>query len=288
MNDRSVMLIHLILAIGVPSGVLAYYAATGMTIEGLLFGAIMAFCMIPIIAFGMYMWVSGRGQMWINGVNWKALDESQSKRTVRLMGITMALFCLGIYACVALILEDFMLFIYGFVALMVLLFVFIYYVNSKKYRAKPATDPKMSTGTMVLVSVLVVMLSVVPAMYTTSMLGDGNINVNVTDDYISVEGPMFEYKEFKYDEIERYFIAEDFPRGSRTNGFGTSSIQSGHFLNSWFGDYMLASYTSSRPCVVIFYGGEEYAFNQQTVEETRNIFEQLEDKMSIPPQPWGS
>ena len=277
MNDRSILWIHLILAIGLPSGILLYSIAAGTSIESMLLNVIIAFCVIPIVAFGMYMWVSGRGQMWINGVNWKALDEYQSKRAVRLMGLSMAVFGIGLYLSFMFIAESLTIFILLIVILIVGLLVFLVYVNTKKFRSRPAKEPKMSQSTMLAVSMIVIFASVIPAFMMTDVFGDGNINVNVTDDYVSVEGPMFKYREFNYDEIDECWLDKNFEKGKRINGYGTSNIKSGHFENSSFGRYMLASYAKVTPCIVISMDGEIYAFNQSTVEETQDVY----DKLSI-------
>ena len=284
MNNKTILLIHVILGFGIPVGILGYSLMTGVGGDSLLFGAILMLCMIPTIAFGMYMWVTGRGQMWINGVNWKALDEAQATRTVRLMGILMALMCLAIYASLCLLFIDFMIFIVVLVAILVGFGYVIYYVNSKKYRAKSAGAPTMSMNTMLAISVAVLAVSAVPAVYLCGAFGDGNINVDLADDHISIEGPMFK-EEFKYTDIDDYYIDMTFDKGKRTNGFGTSTIASGHFWNLQFGDYMLASYTQVKPCIVLVVNGDHYVFNQSTAELTQQMMDDLTGKMPVPPSP---
>ena len=275
MNDKGVIAIFVALAFGVPAAVLGYFYISGVGGSSLMFNAVLLFCFIPIIAFGMYMWATGRGQMWINGVNWKALDEDQAKRTVRLLGLLIALLCVALFACTVMIFYDLTI---GLVTMAIAIAAFmypIYYVNSKKYRAKPAKEPRFSANAMIAISVAVIIASVAPALMVSEFVGDGTIKANVTDDYVSVEGPMFPLKEFDYDKIDNIVLDANFDKGRRTNGFGTSTIMSGHFQNVTLGDYMLASYTQVKPCIVIEYEGEHYAFNQSTVEETQDVYDRI-------------
>jgi len=280
MNDKSVIAIFVALAFGVPAAFLGYFYISGVGGSSLMFNAIMLFCMIPIIAFGMYMWATGRGQMWINGVNWKALDDDQANRTVRLLGLIIALLCVALYASMVLIFYDLTIALVSMVVAIAAFMYPIYYVNSKKYRAKPAKEPRFSANAMIAISVAVIIASAAPALLMSEFVGDGTIKANVTDDFVSIEGPMFPLKEFDYDKIDDIILDSNFDKGRRTNGFGTSTIQSGHFSNGTLGDYMLASYAQVKPCIVIEYEGEHYAFNQSTVELTQKLFDDIKDKMT--------
>jgi len=282
MNDKGVIAIFVALGFGIPTVILALQIFAGYNESSLLFNGIIAFCFVPLIAFGMYMWTTGRGQMWINGVNWNALDEGQSQRTVRLMGLLIAALCIALFVSMALIFYDLTLFIIVMAAIIAAFMYPIYYVNSKKYRAKPAKEPRFSANAMLAISVAVIIASAAPALVLSDMVGDGTIKVNVTDDYVSVEGPMFPLKEFDYDKIEELKYDSNFDKGRRTNGFGTPTIQSGHFWNETFLDYMLASYAKVKPCIAIKYEGRWYAFNQSSVELTQQLYDDINDKMSGP------
>ena len=286
MDERSALRYYSFLSIALPSLVVVCGFIFGYDAWSLVIAGMMSFIFTPIMAFGLYMWTTGRGQMWINGVDWKAFNSAQSDKAVRTIGLAITVFSFIVLIGISFLFESALIFALLFVIGLIAVFYSVYYVNSKKFKTnRDPVSRKMPMNKMIAVSIVILAGSAVSSFFMLSELGtDGEIHVNLNDDNVSIEGPFFSYREFAYSEIDHFYLDDDFEKGKRTSGYGTSEIKSGHFRNSQFGDYMLTSYAKIEPCIVLYFDNKYYVFNQSSADDTYNIFEALRSKM-LPKEP---
>ena len=148
----------------------------------------------------------------------------------------------------------------------------------EKWRYQAPTFP--SKGSVAAV-VIIFALATIPVSYAASSIStDGQIGITLDEENFTVVGPMFDHT-FVYSDIEQFYLDEDFDKGKRKMGYGTSTIKSGKFQNSQFGNYELASYAKVKPCIVIMVDSEYYAFNQASDKETQDLFTELKERITV-------
>jgi len=286
MDGRSALKLYSFLSIALPSVVIVCGFVLGYDVWSLVIVGMMSFIFTPLMAFGLYMWTTGRGQMWINGVEWKAFNDAQSDKAVRIMGLTITGFSFILLIGISFLFGSVLIFVLLFAVGLILVFYAVYYLNSKKFKTnRRPVSGKISMNKMITISVIILAGSAASSFFMLNELGtDGEIHVNLNEDNISIEGPFFNYREFAYSDIDHFYLDDDFEKGKRTSGYGTSEIKSGHFRNSQFGDYILTSYAKIKPCIVLYFDNEYYVFNQSSADDTYGIFETLKSKM-LPKEP---
>jgi hypothetical protein len=105
-------------------------------------------------------------------------------------------------------------------------------------------------------------------------VNSGSVNVSPEEDGIRINAPMTNVY-IAYDDIDSVEFREEFTAGTRTNGFGGTNISSGKFKNAEFGDYTLARYKGVDAFIVIHTGGRTVVFNQNSVDRTAEIYDEL-------------
>jgi len=121
---------------------------------------------------------------------------------------------------------------------------------------------------MVGIPVLIVLVTVF------FVAGMGSVTVTMDDDRLRVDAPMVD-RTISYDDIISAELRYDLDPGTRTGGFGGTYISSGNFRNGEFGTYTLAIYKNVQAYIVINDGHRIMAFNQNSVERTVEIFNEL-------------
>ncbi|MCL2890422.1 MAG: PH domain-containing protein [Methanomassiliicoccaceae archaeon] len=106
------------------------------------------------------------------------------------------------------------------------------------------------------------------------LINSGSVSVSPEDDGLRINAPMTNVY-IAYGDIDSVEFREEFNAGSRTNGFGGSNISSGKFRNAEFGDYTLARYKGVDAFIVIHTGGRVVVFNQDSVDRTVEIYNEL-------------
>ncbi|MCL2607356.1 MAG: PH domain-containing protein [Methanomassiliicoccaceae archaeon] len=106
------------------------------------------------------------------------------------------------------------------------------------------------------------------------LAGTGSVAVTMDDERLHVDAPMVD-RTISYDDIISVELRYDFDPGTRVGGFGGNYISSGNFRNSEFGTYTLAIYHDVRAYIVINDGHRILVFNQNSVDRTVEIFNEL-------------
>ena len=253
-----------------------YVAFSNGSFLGLLMPAVNLFVMFPIIMMSAYMWLTGKGARFINGVDWSKLNEQETKNKVSSIGFWIMISMIVIMYGLAVISSHIWigLGILGFSAVL----AFVVLIRTV---AGGSSRPMITLDSMKALSILLVvtLVSVVPTTYlSTELKSSGSVDVSLEEETFTVKAPMFDHT-FKYTEIEEIRYDADFDKGTRKWGYGSETICSGKWKNSEFGNYELAAYTKVRPCIVISVGGDIYAFNQSSDDATLNLFNDLKNRM---------
>lgn len=253
-----------------------YVAFKNSTFLGLFMPAICFFVMFPIVMMSAYMWLTGKGARFINGVDWSKLSEQETKNRVSSIGFWIMVSMIIVMNGLAVIPS------YIWVGLGILGVGSILAIVIAIKTVVGGTGRRMiSVDSMKALSILLVvaLVSLVPTTYiVTEFTSNESVDVTVGEDSFTVKAPMFDHN-FKYSEIEEIRYDADFDKGSRKMGYATDTICSGKWKNTEFGDYELAAYAKVKPCIVISAGGGIYAFNQDSDDATLNLFNDLKNRI---------
>ena len=228
---------------------------------------VMSFCCFPLAILGIYMWATGNGWRWTNGVDWTKMDDEQRRATASHIGKYIAVSMTIVTVSIPFMLSNFIVGILMIAAGCILALVPFINLGNRKLKA-PVWDGRKTALGVAAVSIVCLAVPFIPVGNTDS------VNVTFDEESFRVSAPMFDH-EFRYDEIEQHELDPDFEKGSRKWGYGTPDIMSGKFRNSQFGDYELASYAKVGPCIVISVGGDIYAFNQSSDAATQACYDEL-------------
>lgn len=262
---------YLIIALLIPTLLTIGYAALGG--DETLFFAITMFCGYPITIWGMYMWHVGSGFRWVNGIDWSKHDHGTNVRICRYVGKYIMAFGIVFTWAMSTIFASLVLFIIGTILSIILCIIpFIKIgIRGPDGLGDSILDNRRKIMSILAVSILTI---VPPAIVLDSDASSTPIEITFNEHYVSVKAPMFNH-DFLYEEINEIHLDEDFDRGMRIMGYGTTSICSGKFDNDSFGRYELAAYNSCDACIVISVGGEIFAFNQSSLSKTNTVYMEL-------------
>ncbi len=251
----------------------------------LFMNSVIFYCTIPIIVYGFYMWIEGSGHRWINGVDWTKLTPSQLPYVSRFMGKIMVIGTVVFAIALSFLLYEvpigIITVVLGCVVYMAILFYGIAHATNKEFLDKAEFYKPCSrkTGIAIMIASIIIIGSASTVILSESTSSE-SVNITLEDEYFTVKAPAFN-QSFDYDKIEKMYLDEDFDKGKRIGGYGTPTIHSGTFKNSEFGNYSLASYTNIKPCIVIFYNEDYYAFNQSSDAATKELFDLLSSKIKL-------
>jgi len=285
-NKKKLIVILIVVSLLTPLTTLYLSLVTGLFSLKIIFLLIMMFTMMPIMAMGAYMWITGKGHWAIKGYN--TMSKSQqvyydadkmARDTGKITTIGCAACLLGV--CALLYMQDGVLIFIGVVAIVVFVTVF-YYGTGRKYLKDPTkTTPQINDYHRMTKAAMWVGIGVTAVILVAIgiFIASGNVNATMEDERLHVDAPMVD-KNIFYVNIKSVELREDFDIGSRTGGFSGTNVLSGNFNNYEFGDYTLACYKNVRAHIVVESKHEGVVvFNQKTVGETVNLYNQLLEKL---------
>ncbi len=238
--------------------------------------AINMLCIYPIVAFGAYCFLEGKGYRSVNGIDFSSLTENQKHSVMQSVGLYMMIG--GVVMMVAmgcLMVNVILLLVMIFIGtvIMIIPFLRIESIKGKQFVER-------TRNSKIMIFAVVSLVAIVP----TYILMDGqysmdSIEVQFEDDRIVVNAPMSGF-DIEYEDITYVGYDPEFDKGVRLVGYGTPTIKSGQYQNAQFGGYTLASYTKVKPCVYIEVGERYYAFNQSDEEKTEAAYQELLSRVS--------
>lgn len=99
------------------------------------------------------------------------------------------------------------------------------------------------------------------------------------DQRIEIDYPMYSY-DFPVAEIEQLELVDEVPSGMKTNGEATDQYARGHFRLKELGKSRLYIFKNNPPYIKIKLAGTYIFFNEQDPDQTKRLFEQLQQQMS--------
>ena len=164
------------------------------------------------------------------------------------------------------------------VAVLPLCYSYLYYKKQLKEgtytteNSVTASLPKSSKAiTIVVLAILAVVLPI--TMFT------GDINFVAGETALTIEADYYNDATVSYDSIDDIELRETTADGLRTGGFGSARLLMGKFKNDEFGFYTRYTYSDDTGCIVLTVGGEKLVIACETVEETKELYETLKEKI---------
>lgn len=290
-RDRKILISSFAVSIAIPVITLVASLVAGAFSSKIMFVVLMMFIMLPIMAAGVYMWTTGKGEWAISGYN--TMPNSQKEyydSELMSKDIGKLLFVIGLVCLVGFSLIFYVprgtLVMIGTIVLMIVVFVvYAMYWKGGRYLKDPNVRPPSASkedkkkqyihigaGVGVAAVILVIVFMFV---------GMGSVDATLDDEKLHIDAPMVN-RSIYYEDIVDVELRYDMDYGSRIGGFGGTNVSSGNFNNAEFGDYTLAIYNSARSvCIVVEpESGKMMVFNQGSVEETESFYLELLEKLS--------
>lgn len=132
-----------------------------------------------------------------------------------------------------------------------------------------ASPAQKMAARLILVGVLV---------FVAVALVAGSAEVVFGEDSLTVEASFWQDMTISYDSIESvsYVTGEEMPAaGIRTYGLGNLRMLMGTFANDAYGSYTRYTYDSCDDCVVLNVSGMTVVLNGPSVDDTRQIYQEL-------------
>ena len=108
----------------------------------------------------------------------------------------------------------------------------------------------------------------------------GKVEIELTDTSLVADATYNKAFVVDYCDIESVEYLEDHDAGSRVVGFGSPKIGVGHFESEKFGSYTRYANTQCRACIVIKTENETLVINGKDATETKQIYEELTEKLA--------
>ena len=256
------------------------------------FQSILLFTLFPIIALSAYMWLTGKGAMFIAGYNTSprhVREQYDTERLAKFVGklvfFSVILMLLAMES-IFLLTEAWPFWVLLSAGMAIIIGGIVYMNTGGRFLKEGATDPKLLRteedkkrerqtlyallvlGAIITAVIVIVLVLVAPAGGWTPPPGrwpqgrcpDGEQAHTVRS----------------IDSVE---LRDDLDIGRRVGGFGGTNIRSGNFNNDEFGRYVLASYNDVPLHIVVRHSGGILAFNLSTVEDTQAMFEDLKARL---------
>ena len=255
---------------------MAYVLYANDSTLGYVFPAVTLFVCFPIIMAGAYMWITGNGSRFINGVDWSKLNEEETKRTTSYIGLWMAVGIIVLMYGMSVLLSHMWigLSVMG-VSLVLMLITLLNPMFRKIDRPRTIFDSYKAFVAIFIIT----MVSLVPTTYLmTAESTSETVDVTLNDTSFTVKAPMFDHT-FAYGDIDTIECVDNFDRGKRVWGYNTDNVCTGKFRSDTYGDYELAMYKDVSTCVVIYVGGDMYAFNQDSIDATVQLYNDIKGRM---------
>lgn len=251
---------------------------------------LMMFIMLPMIALGAYMWITGKGQWAISGYNTMSKSQKEhydAEKMAKGAGMVATIVCL---ACLLGVFP--LLYMQNMQTGMIIFFVIIaialigslaYYGTGKRYLKDPMRPlpPPSKEGRKVRRAIAAVSIITMAAIIiiVALFIGSGSVNATMDDEGLHINAPMTD-RYLPYDGIAAVEISDNLDLGFKIGGFGGTSVLSGDFNNNEFGDYTLACYKDVHTYIIVKpMEGKTLVFNQSSVEETASFYNELLERL---------
>ncbi|HHT75539.1 MAG TPA: DUF3784 domain-containing protein [Methanomassiliicoccaceae archaeon] len=293
--DRDKRILILLIAAGllIPAALTGLMILDGGDAIDITFQSILLFTLFPIIALSAYMWLTGKGAMFIAGYNTSprhVREQYDTERLAKFVGklvfFSVILMLLAMES-IFLLTEAWPFWVLLSAGMAIIIGGIVYMNTGGRFLKEGATDPKLlrteedkkrERQTLYALLVLGAIITAVIVIVLVLVAPAGGVDASLQDDGLKVDAPMVN-KLIPYDQIDSVELRDDLDIGRRVGGFGGTNIRSGNFNNDEFGRYVLASYNDVPLHIVVRHSGGILAFNLSTVEDTQAMFEDLKARL---------
>lgn len=267
---------YVILGILVPVLAIIYIISQTSSAIVIILGIVGYIISFPLIMLSLYMWVTGKGKNWINGINWSKYSESQCSTVVSRTGFVLFVMMEILLYGLSMIIFNTGVGIALIVVSIVIPVVFVIAVHISKRNVPDFVKKNPSVIAAVFIAAV---LLVIPCCYILATNGPSSDEVEVTinETSIKVTAPFFDHT-FQYDKIDDVCLKYNFDRGSRISGNASNNMCSGTWENNEYGRYELAIDPRVDTSISILYEDHRYVFNLKTSEKTVELYDFLVSK----------
>ncbi|HIW21317.1 MAG TPA: DUF3784 domain-containing protein [Candidatus Dorea intestinavium] len=125
-------------------------------------------------------------------------------------------------------------------------------------------------------NIIALVLGLVACFIVVLLLFRGEISYEFKDDYLRVKSGSLVNKKIDLQGIKEITLESDIDRGDRVGGKGNLKVSAGNYKNEAFGKYYLFVYNKNDEYIVMKDDENVYVLNQETKEETKELFERLQ------------
>ena len=290
-RDTKVLVLALAVGLLLPTAPIALMVATGSDAIDIIIQAVLLFSLLPLLGVSIYMWATGKGASLIAGYNTSpraVREQYDTDKLARFVGKLMFFIMVPMtLAMESIFLLDFEWPFFTLLAIsLAIIVVGLVYMNTGgRFLKEGAVDPKLliteedkKKNRQMLYGLLALMIiiGVALAIIFLFVVPGGDVTAELLDEGLKVDAPMVS-ELIPYEDIESIELREDLETGRRVAGFAGDNIRSGNYRNEEFGRYTLASYNAVPMYIVVYHSGEVLAFNLETVESTKEVYDQLRD-----------
>lgn len=288
--DKEKRLFVLLLIVSTISPLVLMLTRMGSLTSGysIWIGFLMIAIFVPIIALGVYMAFTGKGQSLISGYNMMSKENRacfDGRALAKATGWVLLIICIPVLIGMVAIFffDDLLTLLFSTALAIILAVVLLVYMNTGgRYLKDPTVRPKSSLSKRgkIVICVVVAAIAVVSIVGIYALTQSGSVDAELGDDELHVSAPMLD-ENISYDDIGYVELKQNLDLGYRASGFAGSHVLSGLFHNDLYGDYHLGAYKSVDLYIVVHYNNEVLVFNQDSVADTTSFYEDLLIKLAV-------
>ncbi len=172
--------------------------------------------------------------------------------------------------------------IFAFLISIVPPFIYSYCVHRSlvkkgvKFNINPETEKYYSKAKKI--SIPIVILIVIGIIL---LMISGDINTTFEDTFLKIDSSFWDGGKVLYEDIESVSYLDKVDKGMKVYGFNSFKLSLGLFQNELYGEYTAYLYNGCDECILIEISGDNtLLLNGKTVEDTKDLYELLNEKVS--------
>ncbi len=259
----------------------SYVRALGNDISMDMIGRILLAFML--IIFGNYMPKCKKNHTIGIKVVWALRNEENWNKTHRFAGNIWFFGGIVLLATILIPIEQSM---YIFLVLLLviafapMIYSYVYYRKQLKMGTATKEDAIMNsserkTTKLSLAVGIIIIIFVIISLFT------GKFELQFEETFFRINATYWDDATVNYADIDSIEYREENVAGTRTFGYGGSTIIMGECENSEFGSYTRYTYISCDACIVLTVDNNILVINGKNEEQTKEIYEELQKKLQF-------
>ena len=252
-----------------------------------LVGFIFLFFGALFIAIGNYMPKMSRSVTMGIKIKWTLANEENWNATHRFAGKVYVILGFVSLLAMPLPMKAFPFVIVAIILLCVLLpIIYSYRFYQKQLAEGKVTKEDCEKGYKEIVKnpkrarVIVVVASVLLAIFLFLIMFTGKIEISVGDTSLTLDATFWQEMTIKYEDIDSVELREEKIGGMKVGGFNSAKLLLGSFQNEEFGVFTRYTYTNCHTSIVLRVDERVIVINEKTDDQTRALYAELLLKMA--------